>query len=436
MASPVIAKLKTAFARLEAEGMQVLHEADADVMQFLDGLKRQLAQHPEPLFAVLRRVKPILIVKGFALVTRFADVEEVLSRDRIFQVTYGEKMKVIGEGQNFFLGMQNSPEYERDEIHMRTVIRRTDIPGIVAPFVAKTAESVVAGSGGRLDVVSHLAKVVPTRLIAAYFGCPPGLGSPAVSEAEPADWASTMFQYLFADLNNDPKLDGTVRGLAPKMRAWLDAVIAQRKARPTSADDVLGRCLALQNAGLPAMDDASIRNNLIGLIVGAIPTTSKCCAQALDELLKRPAELEKAQQASRAGDDALLSQYVFEALRFNPHNPGLFRIAGEDYTVAKGSLHATLIPQGTTVFAATQSAMFDDCVVDSPDEFQVGRPAHIYMHFGFGLHTCFGQYINGVQIPGILKPLLQRKNLRRAAGEAGQLQYDGPFPSGLNVEFD
>jgi cytochrome P450 len=430
MASPVITKLKTAFSRLEAEGMSVLHQADAEVMHFLDGLKQHLAQNPEPLFAVLRAVKPILIIKGIAIVTRYADVQEVLSRDDVFQVTYGEKMKVVGDGQNFFLGMQNSPEYERDETHMRTVIRRTDIPGVVAPFVAKTAESLVAASGGHIDVVSQLAKVVPTRLIGSYFGCPGN------SETELAEWASTIFQYLFADLNNDPKLDSVVRGIAPKIRAWLDAIIAKRKAQPVQTDDVLGRCLTLQAAGLPAMDDITIRNNLVGLLVGAIPTTSKCCAQALDELLKRPAELEKAQQAASAGDGALLSQCVFEALRFNPNNPGLFRIAGQDYTVAKGSPHATLIPKGATVFAATQSAMFDDRMVDSPNEFQIGRPDYIYMHFGFGLHSCFGKYINGVQIPGILKPLLQRKGLRRAAGESGKLQYAGPFPSGLGVEFD
>ena len=59
-----------------------------------------------------------------------------------------------------------------------------------------------------------------------------------------------------------------------------------------------------------------------------------------------------------------------------------------------------------------------------------------YLHWGYGLHTCFGQYINQVQIPGILKPLLKRKGLRRAAGDAGQLQYSGPFPSSLKVEFD
>src|SRR6185503_2750227 len=130
---------------------------------------------------------------------------------------------------------------------------------------------------------------------------------------------------------------------------------------------------------------------------------------ALDELLKRPAELAKAQDAARAGDDATLAQYIFEALRFHPNNPGVFRVAAEEYVVGKGQLHATTIPAGTSVLAATQSAMFDDRVVESPNKFKIGRPAYNYMHWGVGIHTCFGQYINQAQIPGILKPLLQRK---------------------------
>jgi cytochrome P450 len=424
----LIGRLKDTLARVEAEGMHLLTAAEDDVMHFIDGLKQHFTEHPEPVFAILRNIKPILLVKNFALVTRYRDVQEVLARDDVFQVPYGQKMEIVTGGQNFFLGMQNSPEYERDTSHMRTVMRREDVARIAA-FIAQTAEELVAASNGKLDVV-QLGRTVPVRWVASYFGCP------AKSEQDLADWATVVFQYLFTDVNNDPAVGAAARDAATKLRPWLDGIIAQRKAQPTPADDVLGRCLNLQGLGLPAMDDISIRNNLLGLIVGAIPTTSKCCAQALDELLKRPEELAKAQAAARANDDALLAQYVFEALRFNPNNPGVIRIAAEDYTVAKGELHATTIPQGAQVLAATQSAMFDGRIVDSPNEFQIGRPDFASMHFGFGLHQCFGQHVNRVQIPGILKPLLQRKQLQRSAGDHGQLQMQGPFPSGLEVNFE
>jgi cytochrome P450 len=401
-------------------------------MEMLERAKQHALDNPEPVFAILRRVKPVLIVKNIALVTRFDDVQDVLVRDDVFQVTYGEKMRVVTGGNDFFLGMQNSPEYERDTTHMRSVIRRSDIADVIAPFVANAAKSIVDSAEGGLDVVSQLGLVVPTRLVGAYFGAKP------VSETDVAAWASTIFQYLFTDLNNDPAVDAAARDASGHTRAWLDEAIKAVKSQDKSQreDTVLTRCLALQAAGLPGMTDVDIRNNLLGLLVGAIPTTSKCCAQALDELLKRPAELAKAQVAARTGDDATFAQYVFEALRFHPNNPGVFRVAAEEYVVGKGQMHATRIPAGTSVLAATQSAMFDERVVESSKEFRIDRPAYNYMHWGVGLHTCFGQYINQVQIPGILKPLLQRGNLRRADGDAGTLKFAGPFPSSLRVQFD
>lgn len=44
------------------------------------------------------------------------------------------------------------------------------------------------------------------------------------------------------------------------------------------------------------------------------------------------------------------------------------------------------------VVAATQSAMLDETVVDQPNDFRIDRLPYIYMHWGYRLHTCFGQY--------------------------------------------
>ena len=429
-ASAYLANLKASLDRMEAVCRFEVKSIEHDAASLIADLKQHALDNPEPIFAVLRRLHPVLLIKNFALVTRFADVQDVLMRDDVFAVTYGPKMRVVTGGPDFFLGMPNSPDYERDVSHMRTVIRRTDLSDIIAPFVSSTAESIVVNAGSHLEVVSQLTLPVPTRLVGNYFGCP------LDSESQLAAWASTIFQYLFTDLDNDPAVDASARTASAGVREWLDRCIAREKATPSNSDTVLHRCLALQAAGVPGMDKVSIRNNLLGILVGAIPTTSKCCAQALDELLKRPDALAGAQQAARDNDDATLAQYVFEALRFHPNNPGVFRIAAQDYTVAKGTAHATVIPAGSMVLAATQSAMFDDKIVDSPNEFRTDRPGWCYLHWGFGLHTCFGQYINQVQIPAILKPLLKRRNLRRAPGAQGALQVTGPFPTSLAVEFD
>jgi cytochrome P450 len=427
---PIFEKLISNLQQMERDRRFDLTAIEADVMAFLSGLEQHAIDDPEPIFAILRRFRPVLLVKNLALVTLHADVQDVLIQDQVFGVPYGPKMRVVTGGSDFFLGMPNSPAYERDVAHMRSVIRRTDVPNVIVPFVAAASEAIVAASNGHLELVSQLTRPVPTQMICSYFGCPPD------SVPDLAAWASTIFQYLFTDLNNDPIVDASARDASAHVRDWLDRSIARRKAAQAGVDTVLQRCLALQDAGLPDMDDIAIRDNLLGILVGAIPTTSKCCVQALDELFKRPAMLAAAAQAATANDDAALAPYIFEALRFRPNNPGVFRVTLEDYIVGKGTMHSTNIPAGTTVLAATQSAMFDDAVVEFPSDFRVDRPAYAYMFWGLGLHTCFGEYINQVQIPGILKPLLRRKNLRRAPGAAGLLTTSGPFPSSLSVEFD
>ena len=47
---------------------------------------------------------------------------------------------------------------------------------------------------------------------------------------------------------------------------------------------------------------------------------------------------------------------VWEALRFVPISPYMFRQASGDYSVAKGTKHETLIRKGTNVLVLSQSA--------------------------------------------------------------------------------
>jgi cytochrome P450 len=397
-------------------------------------LEKHTEQHPEMLFAFLRETKPIFVAHGFAVVTRFEDVQEILNHPNEFTVAlYLPKMEAISVP--FFLGFDNTPQYEHDVSVMRLAMNRGDLPRI-ASFVAQTANQLVADaeSVGKIDMVSGLTDLVPTRLVADYFG------TPGPDEATQLRWTRILFNETFLNLKDDPAITAQAVEASAEMRSYLDGVIASRKAEIADGvegpDDVVGRLIRMQPNAQTSLNDTSLRNNLFGVIVGAIPTTSKATALALNELLSRPDVLIDAQQAAKNGDEQLVAAYISEAMRFAPQNPGLLRKCAVDYTVAKGTLRETTIPAGTITFVATQSAMLDDHVIDEPEDFRVDRPPYHYMHFGSGMHTCFGQYINRIQIPLIGKALLQQKNLRRVAGSAGELVQDGPFPTSLTVEFD
>lgn len=429
-----------ALARLVGTALSCLSGKDGT---FATRLRAKLTTPEDQrlVFAFLRAFIPNLALSakfitayentGTVLVTRFEDVKDVLARDGDFEVVYGPRMMNITGGANFFLGMQDTPTYTRDTSNMRLAMRREDVASVVKPYCDARAAELMAGARNAIDVPQELTLRVPAGLVGSYFGVP------GTSEKDLIDWTTLMFWYLFIDLNADPALDARTMAAAAQCRAYLEGAIAARKTNPTTDDDVLNRCLGLQRADLPGMDDAGIRNNLVGLMIGCVPTISKAAVQALDQLLARPTALAGAQAAARAGDDALLARHVFEALRFNPVNPLIYRRAARDTVVAAHRFRSVQVPKGAMVMAVNLSAMFDPLKVDAPGSFRTDRPWDDYILWGDGLHTCFGAHINQVAIPGILKPLLAKQGLRRAAGAAGQVDFGGtPFPQHMHLEFD
>jgi cytochrome P450 len=278
-----------------------------------------------------------------------------------------------------------------------------------------------------------LVRSVTFDVLCDYFG------TPGPRDADLRVWATRLFEFQFADQANDPSLRAEVDVYAPKLRAHVDGLLAARRqqsARDDLRDDVLGRCLVLQATGAPGMDDATIRTNLIGFIVGGLPQPPMVAPQAMEQMLRRPDVLAMAQEAARQNDDIRLAGLVFEAMRFDPLTPGLLRHAAEDYEVAAGTWRAHKIRKGTTVVAGTRSAMHDGRRVPEPERFNADRRPYQYMHFGYGLHTCFGLHINLALLPLMLKPVLQRSRLRRADGPDGHLTKRGIFADRLVLTFD
>ncbi|WP_010184179.1 cytochrome P450 [Sphingomonas sp. PAMC 26605] len=393
------------------------------------------------VFALLRLLQPNLVLNRrtilaypnngiTAIASRHADVTDILTRDADFGVVYAPRMEAITAGENFFLGMQDSPRYTRDTSNMRLVVRRDDVPAIITPYVTRAAAGVVAIVPGAIDVPQALTQPVAAGLLDQYFG------TPGPSEAAIAEWTTLLFWYLFIDLQADPDLDARATAAAARFREWMDGHIAERRAAPPK-DDVLGRCLAMGDAGLPGMTDRDIRNNLIGLLIGELPTLSATANLALDELLDRPQPFAAACAAARAGDDATLAAHVFEALRFRPLNPIVYRRAMHDTVIAGGKLRRRRIVKDSIVMASNLSAMFDPLVIPDATAFRIDRPWETYMLWGYGMHACFGAHINRAVLPALLKPLLAQPNLRRASGARGQIDQAGtPFPQHFHLEFD
>lgn len=373
--------------------------------------------------------------QGIASITRWEDVREVAARDEVFEVMYEPRMRDVTGGENFLLGMANTPRYTRDISNMRLVFRRDDQLSVRADCEEQSRQKLTqllqderdesSNSQARFDVAERLVWPIVAKVSLKYFG---------LTAADPGDLSdvisrqSDLFEYIFTDLTCKADL-GTrvIKHAAPENRDWLDKCIGERHAVHqshadlASCDSVLDRCLKLQASGTPGMTDLDIRNNLIGFLVGALSPIANASLQVLDVLLSNSEALSHAQRAARDDNNALLERCVIEALRFFPNDPVLYRRAVCDATIARGTWRACHIPRDTMVFAWTSSAMFDSTAVRKPFQFRLDRPEDEYFHFGFGQHTCAGLFLTKAMIPGLLKPLLQQPQLRRAPGKDGQL---------------
>ncbi len=408
---------------------------DGESAQQTELLRRWLRLQPRQLFDEVRDVYPILSLPGIALVTRYTDVVEVLARDGDFSVAaYASKMqRATG---TFFLGMDDGLPYEREVAIMRLASSRADLP-ILEQSIRQWADTCVRDHAhiGRLDAVSDVAQCVPRLLVAQY------LGVPGPDAATLAHWLRALFWDIFL---NPGDLDVDVRDEAARCSAklvvWLDAfivaLIARNDAGEELPDSVLARLVQLRATPATALDVTGIRRNIAGLVVGAIDTTSECVANVLDFVLDRPQLLANACSLARDGTLLEMQAFVLEALRFNPQAPFLTRITRQPVTLARGTSRETSLPVGTVVLAATMSAMSDASELDAPETFMPGRPGRHYLHFGHGMHQCFGRHINYLQIAIIAQSVLRLPGLRRAPGDDGVMKYVGPFPSRLFVEFD
>jgi cytochrome P450/glutathione S-transferase len=386
-----------------------------------------------PIFALLRRFSPILILGKHAIITRFDDVVEILKRDRDFTISQINAGKIKQIDGPFILGMDASPQYDRENAALHQAVQREDLDRI-REFVARNAVELIAAvrPRRRIDVVNGLARVVPIRLLASYFGMP-GPDDPTMMR-----WMRDIFHYIFADLTNAPSVLQDALSSSAELHRHMDVQIALRKSHQNGSGkngDVLGRLLAMQGPALPWLDDNAVRRNLGGVIVGSVDTTSKFVTLAIDELLRRPTSLAEAREAALNGDIDAVRRCAWEAVRFNPHHPLQVRFCARETPIASGQARSKNIPAGCFAYVATLSAMFDPAVFKNPAEFNAKRETE-YLHFGYGMHTCFGKHINAVQIPELVAALLRLPNLRRAPGGAGQILYDGPFPNRLVLEFD
>jgi cytochrome P450 len=391
-----------------------------------------------PLLSILRKFKPVVTIKGRTLVTRHADVIEVLTRHRDFTITEINAPKLDALHLHFILGMDASEEHTREFHLLQSVSRKNDLEVVRQLVREKSAECLQKiKTAKRFELIHDFNLPVVNSLLDKYFGVLDPGQDPAAVDA----WMRILFHQAFLNLINDKKIEQAGIKASRELEAYLLRIIAQKRKMLTSGgildDTLLNRLIrTAAEPGKEWITDDVIRRQISGLMIGAVDTTSKCVVHVLDELLRRPKHFRRAVAAAKTNDLEVVKGYCWEALRFNPHNSFIVRYCRADTYIGEGRYpNPVLIQKGRPVFASIFSAMFDENVFTDPRKFIPGRPQE-YLHFGYGFHNCFGRYLNAVTIPEMTAAVLRLPKLRRAAGKRGRVKYKGPFPDTFYLKFD
>lgn len=393
---------------------------------------RRLPLHVPLLQIVLgyfRIFCPIPKIFGWAAVTLYEDVEEVLTRADVFTVPFGDEMARLNDGSEpgtaFILGIDDPAKHDAQLKSVMSAFKLSDIEELVAKPAATAASAIVSNAQGRLEAIQNLVTQVPIDICIRYYGV--DIPNPRQFSCDTMDVSGHLFGI--PPIRPDPKIDVA----ASSMRTVIDKSLNAELGKAPHFDTVIGRLADLVNKKKMEYNEA--RAFLIGMIVGFVPTNTMAGGHILDVLLDYPDALEAAMGAAESGDDDLLAHCLFETLRFKPINCGPFRICEQDFILAAGTPRAKKISQGTKLLASTMSAMFDCKAIERPFRFVPGRPASNLMHFGFAMHWCVGAYIARAQITQTFKPLVLKPSLERATGSAGKLKRRGGFPDSLTVTF-
>lgn len=400
-------------------------------MSFLDQYDNATAESKFPLvrgwmknsplefFAELRDARPILKTPECTLLALHDDVVDALLQPSVFTVQlYEDKMGT------YLMAQDDTPVHWREKAIMQTLLNRDDLPRIRA-FVGKTASAALdAAPDQKIEAINGLTRRVPIALVQEYMGFD-GIPPEKVARWSLFNQWDTFHNQPFDGNENPAEIHAKTQAVNEELRAYLAELVPRRiKAIKggDQRDDIVSRLLRVSlpaSVGFPM--DRLVRN-IGGLLIGTIETTSQATAQAMQQLFRRPEALAKARLV--ANDPAKFDGYAFEALRFDPISPYLFRRAAQDYVMARNSSREATIEASTIVLPLVLSAMFDPSAHAEPMEFRPERSLNKTFHFGFGLHECLGRYIGEVMVPEIVRQVVLRPKARPlSAIEYGEASF-------------
>ncbi|MEV6968687.1 cytochrome P450 [Hamadaea sp. NPDC051192] len=315
---------------------------------------------------------------GFWSVTRYADVDRVLSDYEAFTSERGTLLNLLGRpdpAAGRQLAATDPPRHDRMRAPVQQALNARAVDrhmSAVDAAVDAVLEPVRASAGSVVDLV-EVFRLLPLAAVG------PLLGVPESDRARLAELAAMCAAEDDPDIQLPGGVAATLQRGHRELFAYFADLVRQRLRRP--GDDLLSVLATMRFEGAPLPVGAVIAN-AYSLLLGAAVTLPCVPAAVLAQVARTGAFRAWAERPD------LLDSGVEEALRFA--TPGMHFVRHARRPVRLGNHY---IDSGQPVVAWLTAANRDPAVFHDPDGFRPGRRPNRHLAFGSGRHYCVGSHV-------------------------------------------
>jgi cytochrome P450 len=335
--------------------------------------------NPYPVYRRLRDECPVYRdpEERWWVLSRFADVSDALKDWQTYSSRLGPAPENPDEdGQKYSIVSMDPPRHER----VRGILNRLFTPRAVDAMNDAIRQIVQAHMerldiGMTVDAMDAFAFDIPTDVIGDL------LGIPTADRGTLREWWEDFLRRDEGSVAMPAKAIAASRSIS----AYIGGLIEQRRVAP--GDDLISRVLRAQyddpDVGPVGLSPHDVLMFCNLLSAAGSETTQKLISNSLVSLNEHPEQWERIVE-----DRTLIPRAINESLRYDTPSHWVARTTTRDVT-----LHGTLVPAGDWVILLLGSANRDERQYVRPDEFLLDRPAGQSVYFGFGRHTCLGQWL-------------------------------------------
>jgi cytochrome P450 len=262
-------------------------------------------------------------------------------------------------------------------------------------YLAGLWEGIAAA--GRCEVVTALARPLPSMAIAELLGVP---GDDALL----ARWSASLQAVFDMDMT---ARRAEIEAAYEEVRDYVLELVGKRRLQP--GEDLLSALVHHEQDGDRLSED-EIVTLAASVISGGTDTTESQLAHGLRLFADHPEQWEMLGR-----DPALAEQATQEVLRFEPIVPFTARLVREEL-----ELSGIVFPVGTVLFVCAATANRDSQAYADPGRFDIiaDRGGAQILSFGFGEHFCAGAHLARAEMTEALAFLAPRMRDLRPEGEA------------------